>query len=569
MIPKEIQDRIDTWLNGPIDPESKKEILTLSRKNPKALEDAFYTSLNFGTGGMRGIMGVGTNRINLYTIQIATQGLANYILKQKPKKDKHYVFIGYDTRNHSKEFAIEAARVLAGNHIGVYLCFEFRPTPYVSFGVRQKECSAGIMITASHNPKEYNGYKVYWEDGGQVVAPHDLGILNEIKKITRLENIKMTPEKSPFIEILNPEFDIEYLNEVQKLQSDFQENVKAKDNLYIVYTPLHGTGIRLVPKALKSWGFSNIHLVEHQILPDGNFPTVKTPNPEDPQALAMGIDQLQKTRGDILLVTDPDADRIAVVCLHEDKPFPFNGNQIAAICLEYICETLSRKKRLPKNGACVTTIVSTDLLSVISKHYNISCHLVLTGFKYVAKLMQAWEKNLSHTFLFGAEESYGYLFGTYCRDKDAIIISCLIAQLAFLMKTEGKTLADFLIEIYKKYGFFWEKQKTLSFPSNQEGKKKMQDILDTLRTKHPKNIANIPVTFVEDYLPGIKGLPPSNALLYRLKDDTKIIIRPSGTEPKLKIYACMHEPTFQTLPIAMQTANEKLEKLFHAIEALF
>lgn len=565
MLPKKIQDRVDEWLNGPIDQESKDEILSLMRQNPKELEDAFYTTLSFGTGGMRGRMGVGTNRMNLYTVQMATQGLANYILTQKPKRGRHYVFIGYDCRNHSKEFAEEAAKVLAGNEIGVYLCFDLRPTPYISFGVRQKECSAGIMITASHNPKEYNGYKVYWDDGAQVVAPHDQKIVEEVKKVTGFDKVKMSREKSTLIEILNPEFDFEYLAELKKLQIDPKEDLKVGDQLQITYTSLHGTGITLVPKALKEWGFTNINPIDHQIIPDGDFPTVKIPNPEDPEALEMGVKQLKETSSDILIATDPDADRVGVVCLHENKPFFLNGNQIAALCLEYIC---SMKPELPPNGSIITTIVTTDLLEKIAKHYKISCYKVLTGFKYIGELMGKWEKDHSHTFLFGAEESYGYLMGTYARDKDAVISSCLIAEIALLMKVEDRTLVDYLEEISHKYGLFYEDQHTIDFPPGHEGMEKMEAMMKKLRTEHPKQFSEISITQVEDYKEGLHGLPSSNVLLYRLSDQSKIIVRPSGTEPKLKIYGSVFEPTFEQLNVGINLCQGKLKKLFDAVEKL-
>ena len=557
MLSPDIEKRVNEWLNGPIDQATKNEIQTLMRTDPDALADAFYSSLSFGTGGMRGIMGVGTNRMNLYTIQMATQGLANYLLKQPPLRDRHYVFISYDSRHHSQEFAMEAARVLAGNGIGVYLTFELRPTPYVSFGVRQKECSAGIMITASHNPKEYNGYKVYWSDGGQVVPPHDTGIVAEVQKITDFSQIKLSLEKSTLIEILDPEFDFEYLDEVHKLQLDPKEDKMVGDQLKITYTSLHGTGIKLVPRALRMWGFPNVNLVDHQIVPDGDFPTVKNPNPENAEALSMGVKQLQDTLSDILIATDPDADRMAVVVLHKDKPYSLNGNQIACLCLEYICHTLKTQGRLPANGAAVTTIVSTDLLGVIAKDYGIACFEVLTGFKYIGELIHKWEQDKSHKFLFGAEESYGFLTGTHSRDKDAVVASCLIAEIALLMKVEGRTLVDYLEEIYKKHGLYVERQRVKEFPPGHEGMEKIQQTMEKLRKEHPQEINGQKVEVFEDYKKGLHGLPPSNVLLFRLSDKSKVVVRPSGTEPKLKIYA------------GVRDTEEKIQKLLDAVEKLF
>lgn len=569
MLPKDIQDRVDEWLSGPIDEESKAEILRLQRDDPKQLEDAFYTTLSFGTGGMRGIMGVGTNRMNLYTIQMATQGLANHLLKQRPSMGRHYVFIGYDNRINSKAFATETARVLAGNGIGVHLAFALRPTPYVSYGVRKKACSAGIMITASHNPKEYNGYKVYGKDGVQVVSPQDKEIVEEVQKITNLNMVKLAPEKSTLIEILNPEFDLEYLAELKKCQLDPKEDQKAGDQLKITYTPLHGTGVTLVPKALKEWDFPNINPVDHQITTDGNFPTVKSPNPELPEALEMGIEQLKETQSDVLIATDPDADRVAVVCLHDNKPFSFNGNQIAAICFEYICRILTDQQRIPKNGAVITTIVSTDLLGVIATNYHLSCYEVLTGFKYIGQLMEKWEENQAHTFLFGAEESCGYLIGTHSRDKDAVVSSCLICEIALLMKVENRTLVDFLEEIYKKYGLYTERQRVIEFPPGHEGMEKKQQMMDALRDKKPKKLHGIDVETIEDYLEGLHGLPPSDVLLYRLEDQSKICVRPSGTEPKLKIYGAVKQPEWKNFENATLEGEKKLKNLFDAIEKSF
>ena len=565
MLPPEVEKRVNEWLSGPIDQVSKDEIQTLMRTDPDSLADAFYSSLSFGTGGMRGIMGVGTSRMNIYTIQMATQGLANYLLQQAPLRDRHYVFISYDSRHHSQEFALEAARVLAGNGIGVYITFELRPTPYVSFGVRQKECSAGIMITASHNAKEYNGYKVYWSDGGQVVPPHDVGIVAEAQKITDFSQIKLSPEKSPLIEILDPEFDIEYLDEVHKLQLDPKEDKMAGDHLKITYTSLHGTGIKLAPRALRMWGFPNVNLVDHQIVPDGDFPTVKSPNPENAEALSMGVKQMQDTLSDILIATDPDADRTAVVVLHKDKPYTLNGNQIACLCLEYICQTLKQQDRLPENGAAITTIVSTDLLSVIAKEYGIACFELLTGFKYIGELIHKWEQDHSHQFLFGAEESYGFLMGTHSRDKDAIVSSCLIAEIALLMKVEGRTLVDFLEEIYKKHGIYLERQRVIEFPPGHEGMEKMQQMMEKLRKENPKQIGDQSVDTLEDYKTSLHGLPPSNVLLFRLSDKSKVVVRPSGTEPKLKIYAGVQEPFEKGMPFC----EDKIQKLLDAVEQLF
>ncbi len=569
MIPKEVEDKINDWLGGPVDQETKEEIRLLLNKDPQLLTDSFSKTLTFGTGGMRGLMGVGTNRMNKYTVQMATQGLANYLHTLEAKRDQHFVFISFDTRNHSVEFALEAAHVLAGNDIGVYLTLEPRPTPFVSFGVRQKECTAGIMITASHNPKEYNGYKVYGASGSQVVAPDDVGIVNEVKKIQSFDQIKLSLDKSPLIEIVDLEFDFEYLDAIKNLQVDPKEDKLAGEHLKITYTPLHGCGQMLVPRALKSWNFSNINLVEHQITPDGDFPTVKSPNPENPEALEMGLKQLQDTNGDLLIATDPDADRAAIAILHRNKPYLFNGNQTAAICLEYLCQTLTLQNRLPPNGAAITTIVSTDLIRDIATHYNLAFFTVLTGFKYIGALIDKWIHDRSHTFLFGAEESYGYLIGTHSLDKDAVVMSCLIAEVALLMKAEGRTLFDFLCDIYKKYGFYLERQRVLSFPPGQKGIDAINTLMDKVRSHPPQAILNSPVVDYKDYSEGLDGLPPSNVLAFHLENKSKIHIRPSGTEPKLKIYASIFNPSFTSYEANTKDAEEQLKALFNAIEALF
>lgn len=555
---------VQEWLNGPIDPKSKRELLELMDAHPEEVEEAFSQNLQFGTGGMRGIMGIGTNRMNLYTVQMATQGLANYLLKRPPETaSRHAVFISFDSRLHSKEFALEAAKVLAGNRIQVYLTPELRPTPFVSFGVRQKRCTAGIMITASHNPKEYNGYKVYWDDGAQVLPPHDRGIIDEVNKIKDFDQIQLAHEHSPLVEWIDPEFDLEYLDALATLQLDTREDQLVGDRLKITYTPLHGTGMTLLPAALRRWGFSNLNLVEQQIVPDGTFPTVKTPNPESAEALSMGIRQLTESQSDLLIATDPDADRMAVATLHRGKPYVFNGNQIACLCLEYICTTLKQQDRLPDNGAAATTIVSSDLIGEIARSHRCACFEVLTGFKYIGQLIEKWEKDSSHTFLFGAEESYGYLMGTHSRDKDAIISACLVAEIALLMQVEGRTLVDLLEEIYARHGRYMEKQRTIAFAPGPSGMAEMEAIMVKLRSEKPTALGGHRVIATEDYAEGFNQLPPSNVLLYRLEKKGKVVVRPSGTEPKLKLYAGMHEPDYRAPADALEA---QVDGLLDAVE---
>lgn len=549
------QQNIADWLNGDYDEASKNEIRRLQREDPEELADAFYKKMSFGTGGLRGIMGVGTNRLNFYTIRAATQGLANYLNNQSGKELKR-VLIGYDCRNYSKEFAEESAKVLAANGIEVLLFKELRPVALVSFGVRYKRCSAGILITASHNPAKYNGYKVYWNDGGQVLPPHDKGIIEEVNKVSFPTKVPLSDLSDPLIQKINGQIDQAYLAQLHVLQLHPGNNSKKGSELKVVYTSLHGAGITTVPPALRDWGFTNLQLVEEQSVPDGNFPTVKSPNPEDSEALSLGVEKLVKTDSDILIATDPDTDRLGVVVMHENKPFFFNGNEMACILLEHICSSLRSAKQMPAKAMFVKTIVTTELFKKIAERYGGTCLDVLTGFKYIGQKMSDWDgeqkvPNTMHHYIFGAEESYGYLYGTHVRDKDAIISCCLVCEAALEWKLAGKTLVDFLYEIYQKYGVFREKLFSLTF-EGKKGAEKMKAITDKLR-KHPLDqVAGKEVETMEDYLSrkslSLRSgkttpilLPKSDVLRFWLEDGTKIVIRPSGTEPKIKIYCGLFE----------------------------
>ncbi len=546
----EIQKRVQEWLDGPYDEKTKAEIRTLSEEE---LTERFSSGISFGTGGMRALMGVGTSRMNIYTVGMATQGLALYLLKNVKTPS---VLIGYDSRHHSRLFAEEAARVLAGNGIHVFFLKELRPTPFISFTCRHKQCSAAIMITASHNAKEYNGYKVYWSDGAQVVFPHDTGIMEEVRAVT---SVSKAPFDSPLIEQINGSLDNAYLDAIRPLQHFPEENKRLGPTLKIAYTSLHGTGITIVPQALQDWGFSSLCFVAKQIVPDGDFPTVKIPNPEYKETLQLGIDTLVKEKADILLASDPDADRLAVVAWHHEQPVILNGNEIASLCVHYLCE----QNKLPPNGAFVTTIVSTELIKTIALSYNKACFEVLTGFKYIGEKIHEWELSKEYTFLFGAEESYGYLLGTHARDKDAIVSSCLLAEIALYAKRAGKTLIDLLDTLYQHYGIFREGQ--LSIPLSLQ---QMTALMENLRTHPPQTFCQLPVTLIEDYQSGIRHnlqtgvrekltLPPSDVLLLRLSDASKLVIRPSGTEPKLKIYAGVHHKT-GTIPESDARVNALL-----------
>ena len=556
------QKNVNLWLNGNYDENTKTTIRELIKKDPKAVINSFYTSLSFGTGGLRGVMGVGTNRINAYTIQFATQGFANYINKNTTDTTgttnaTPSVFIGFDSRHQSQFFAQETAKVLAGNGIQVFLCETLRPTPLVSFGCRLKKCAGAIMITASHNPPEYNGYKVYWNDGAQVLPPHDQGIIDEVKKITDVNLVKFSELNDPLIHIVKEEVDSVYYDTVEKLQLFPKTNKEKGNRLKVIYSNLHGTGITLIPKTLERWGFTSLTLVEKQNAPDGSFPTVKSPNPEEQKALALGIEEMQKTNGDILIATDPDADRMGVVVMHNNSPILLNGNQIACICLQHVCQTLTTQKNMPKNAAFVKTIVTSELFKTITTAYNSSCFDVLTGFKYIAEKIRSWEENNSYQFIFGGEESYGYLLGTHSRDKDAIISSALICEVALQAKEKGLTLIDFLHEIYKQHGVYRESLISVLYPETKEGKDQMKTAIDNIRKNPPKKLNNTPIVSIEDYSTSTKmclktgkssllPFPESNVLLFWLEDKSKIVVRPSGTEPKIKLYGGVVEKTTNT-----------------------
>ncbi len=550
----EIDQRIQSWLEGPFDPETKAEIRRLQTHNPKALADAFFKDLSFGTGGMRGVMGVGTHRVNIYTIRMATQGLAHYI-KNQPLQDPS-VFIGYDVRHHSREFAVETAKVFAGNGIRVLLSSEICPTPLVSFACRYYKCSAAVMITASHNPPEYNGYKVYWSDGCQVVAPHDEGIMAEVAKIKSPSQVLLGKEYAE----VDSEVDAAYLKELKKLQMVPE---LAEVPLKIVYSNLHGTGLRLVPKALQDWGYKQVSLVEEQRSLDGSFPFARYPNPEEEKALQLGTQQLHREKGDIFIATDPDADRIGVVT----RQMRLTGNQTACLCLHHICTTLSAKNEFPDNAAFIKTIVTTELFKSIAESFGGKCIDVLTGFKYIGEQIGIWEKSFdAYQYIFGAEESYGSLFGTFVRDKDAINAACLIAETAAAAKKQNLTLVDRLYQLYRKYGIHRETLANLAFSDSKAGMEQMNGLMKTLRQHPPASIAGEAVSSIEDYLHGKDSLPPSDVLRFWLADGTKLVIRPSGTEPKVKIYAEVKHKADKDLEASILACDEKLKKLVEAFQ---
>jgi phosphomannomutase len=564
---------VDLWLNGAYDKKTKQEIRKLLNENPKEIIDSFYTHLSFGTGGLRGIMGIGCNRMNYYTVCAATQGLANYLNQQPACQQKHCVLIGYDSRHLSREFALECARVLAGNGIRALIFKELRPTPLISFGCRFKACQAAIMITASHNPPEYNGYKVYWNDGGQILPPHDTNILAEIEKVTNPLLVKKSlSSDDPFIEWVGEEIDKAYLETIRSLQNHPKDNASQGNTLKVVYTSLHGTGITMVPKALNEWGFTNLAFVRDQVIPNGNFPTVVNPNPEEKTALKLGIETLVESQGDLLIVTDPDCDRIGIAIRDKDEVYIFNGNQIACVCLSYLCEALSSQNKMPHNAAFIKTVATTELFKAICENYQRPCFNVLTGFKYIAQKINQWEQNSEEfQFIFGAEESFGYLLGTQTRDKDAIVVSALICEIALQAKMKSQSLLNFLQHIYLKHGYYYEMQLSLKFEESREGRELMQRSIKKVQTEYPKDICGVPVHYIEDYYLLIKkdlvsgrtekiDLPSTKMLIFWLADKSKLVIRPSGTEPKIKIYCGVVLENFDSL-VEAEIKGEKYARM--------
>ena len=581
MSKRNIKEIEKSWLDGPYDDETKNEIRRLQKEDPSALEDAFYKDLSFGTGGMRGIMGVGTNRMNIYTIGKATQGLANYINENLKTNNHPSVVICYDSRHHSHHFAIWCARVLAGNGIDVWVSKELRPTPFTSFMVRKKEAVAGIMLTASHNTKEYNGYKVYGPDGAQVVAPHDKGIVDAFYKVASMDEVKIAPSDSKHIQELTTEDDDLFIKAISHLQIHPQESKDFGDQIKIIYSSLHGCGITLIPKSFESWGLTNYEFVEKQVIPDGDFPTVIKPNPEELEALSMGIEQMKKNNGDIFIANDPDADRVGVVCMHEGKPYPLTGNEIATICFYHIVNTMQQRDTLTRNHACISTIVTTRLLQKIAADFKVHYFDVLTGFKYIGEKIHQFEQEENpHQFLFGAEESYGYLIGTHSRDKDAMVSSCMIAQIALHLKLQGLTLVDQLHDIYQLYFIHRQAQKVIALEDSETGLKKKDLIMKKLRDPHLTKLDGESIVRIEDYNSGKwhdlitneKGkleLPKSDVLVFKLEDESQFIIRPSGTEPKIKIYGMMLLKSFLTVPKGIKDLEvilqDRLQKIHNML----
>ena len=539
---KYIEERVALWLQDDYDADTKAQIKNYLQNNPDELTEAFYRDLEFGTGGLRGIMGVGTNRMNKYTVGAATQGLANYLKQQFPNQEIS-VAIAFDSRNNSAYFANITADVLSANGITCHLFPELRPTPVLSFAVRYLHCQSGVMVTASHNPKEYNGYKVYWNDGGQLVPPHDKNVIAEVNKIKSLHDTKWqrNPEK---VHIIDSSLDEAYLKLVHGL-SLHPEAIAAQKQLKIIYTPLHGTGITMVPKALKIYGFENISIVKEQAVSDGNFPTVKSPNPEEKSALVMAIAQAEAEKADLVLATDPDADRVGIAVRNlKGEMILLNGNMTGSLLVHYLLSQWKALNKLDGKQFVVKTIVTTELIKRMADAYQVPCYDVLTGFKYIAEKIK--ENEGKTTFIGGGEESYGYLAGDFVRDKDAVIACCLIAEMAAFYANQGKSLYQMLLEIYHEYGFYKEDLLSLT-KQGKSGAEEIAAMMVNYRNNPPKEIGGQKVVLMKDIQAGIayhldKGtqepivLPKSNVLQFFTADGSKITVRPSGTEPKIKFY---------------------------------
>ncbi len=558
----------DAWCTDEYFDVSVREELKAISGDEKEIEDRFYRQLEFGTGGLRGVIGAGTNRMNIYTVRKATQGLANYIVSQRGQGKG--VAIAYDSRRMSPEFAREAALCLNANGVKTYLFESLRPTPELSFAVRELGCIAGIVITASHNPREYNGYKVYWEDGAQITPPHDRNILDEVGKVTEFSQVKMMEEDEARVlglfQVIGTSFDDLYLKRLRE-QSIHPEIIReAAQDMKIVYTPLHGTGNIPVRRILKELGFAKVYVVEEQKAPDGNFPTVAYPNPEDEKAWELAIELAKKIDADIVLATDPDADRLGVYAKDADtgEYVSFTGNMSGMLIAEYMLRERVKTGTMPKNPALVETIVTTDMAKAIAAEYHTALIEVLTGFKYIGEQIKLFEEQKSYTYVFGLEESYGCLAGTYARDKDACVAVMLLCEAAAYYKTKGKTLWDAMTDMYEKYGYYREGLKTLTF-KGIDGAEKIRRMMREQRENPPKEMGGLKVLAVRDYKTDTRkdmitgevtatGLPDSDVLYYELSDDAWCCVRPSGTEPKIKFY-------FGVKGDSLKDSESKLEKL--------
>lgn len=569
------KEQYEVWLSNPyFDDDTKAELKAIA-SDEKEIEDRFYKELEFGTGGLRGVIGAGLNRMNVYTVRKATQGLANYILKQGTQ-DKG-VAIAYDSRRMSPEFADVAALCLNANGIKAFVFDALRPTPELSFALRELGCTAGIVVTASHNPPEYNGYKVYWADGAQVTPPHDVDIITEVKAISDITLAKTMSledaKKAGLYNVIGSEIDDKYMVELKKQIIHADVITKMAENITIVYSPFHGTGNVPVRRVLKELGFKNVFVVKEQELPDPDFTTLEYPNPEDPKAFTLALKLAKEKSADIILATDPDADRLGIYALDTKtgEYMPFTGNMSGMVIAEYILRERKATGTMPVNPALVTTIVTTNMARAIANDYGLKFIEVLTGFKYIGEQIKFFEQNNSYNYVFGLEESYGCLAGTHARDKDAIVAVMCLCEVAAWCKANGITVWDQMINLYKKYGYYKETQYTITL-KGMDGAKQIQEIMDKLRKNPPKEFGALKVKEFRDYkedvvlnyetgAKGTTGLPNSNVLYFDLTEDSWCCARPSGTEPKIKFYMGVKGDS-------LEDSAKKVEALTEAVKAL-
>lgn len=570
----EIKQRIDTWLNAGIDETTKQTIGTLLRDgNVTELTEAFYKDLEFGTGGLRGIMGVGTNRINRYTVGMATQGFSNYLKKSfngQPIK----VVVAHDNRHQGVELAQVVADVFSANGIHVYFFDSLRPTPLLSFAIRYLACHGGVMLTASHNPKEYNGYKAYWQDGGQLIPPHDKNVIAEVQQIKSIDAVNFD-RKEKLIEVIGEAVDNAYLEKIRALAINPEA---SKTSLAITFSPLHGTGVALIPKALKAFGFSSVFLVEQQCTTDGDFPTVVYPNPEEPEALTLALANARKNQADLVMATDPDADRVGIAVRDETGDYVLlNGNQTATLLIYYVLSQHKKQNKLTGQEYIVKTIVTSYLLDAIAASFGVDCYNVLTGFKYIGEMITSLEGK--RKFLAGGEESYGYLIGELVRDKDAVIACCMIAEMTAYYKASGKNLLQVLQDIYQQYGLYHERLISLT-KKGKDGLEQIQQVMNKLRQDPPRQLGGIAVVSVKDYLNQIEknlttgntaptALPKSDVLQFITQDGSLVTARPSGTEPKIKFYCSVRSEynSQHSLASRLQESDKQIDAIMNDLQA--
>ncbi|MCH2198480.1 MAG: phospho-sugar mutase [Flavobacteriales bacterium] len=566
-------EKAESWTKAPYDETTRQEVLHMIQNDPQALKESFYKDLEFGTGGLRGIMGAGSNRMNRYTVGAATQGFANY-LRESFGEGEHGVAIAHDCRNNSREFAEETADILASNGFQVHLFKELRPTPQLSYAVRSLGCKGGIVITASHNPPAYNGYKVYWEDGGQIVTPHDKAIIARVRAIADQSEVKRS-NAGDRIQIIGDDMDDRFLQEVEKNVIE-QEVIASQANLPIVYTGLHGTGITLIPDALKRIGFNNVQLVEEQAVVSGEFPTVESPNPEEAEALSMGVALAEKIGAEIVLGTDPDTDRVGIACRNDQGSYDLlNGNDTGVLLTWYQLSRLKAKGELPSNAFVAKTIVTTPLIEKIADHFGIPCYETLTGFKWIADKIR--EKEPEEKFITGGEESYGYMIGDFVRDKDGVSAATMICEMTAWFKSQGMSIPQALASVHKKLGVYREALVSLK-KEGISGAEEIQQMMQRFRNESPSNMAGIAVSVVIDYLSSeVKYLntdttdtvnqPPSNVVQFVLEDDSIVTARPSGTEPKIKFYFSVNEAFTGDYDVHCSLLEQKIEQLKEAFLA--